>query len=194
MSKAALTSFPTLPLEDSQQHQENVDAQIKKRWADVIAEKGNFALYEQKKDEEIYQEFRNLHFLRLNIWYRDPNASPRICQKDYKVTQSLLNQGYYRKVNNIAFDYNHTDDHYNASTILINDQHFIALQEPNLKILSNFFTLLINHRASILVRLNPRVEYTDDQSITYWDNRLSSDSSMLKMDAVFWGFDTKPIY
>ena len=194
ISEAASHTFPSLPLEDIQQHQENVEAEIKKRWQDVITVKGNFSLYKQKNDEEIYQEFKNLQSLRLKIWYRDPDVSPHICNKDYKAAQSLLGKGYYRTVNNLAFAYNHTDDFYNASTILINGQHFIALQEPNPEILSNFFTLLINQRANILIRLNPKTEYTDSHSIQYWDNRLSSDSSILKMDTASWGHDTKPIY
>lgn len=194
MSEAASHIFPSLPLEDIQHHKEYVDVEFKKRWANVIAQKGAFAPYTQKSDEDIYQEFKNLHSLRLKLWYRNPEASPHICQKDYKAAQALLQHGYYRTVNNIAFAYNYTHDDYNASTILVNDQHFIALQEPNPEILFNFFTLLMNHHASILVRLNPKTEYTGVHSIQYWDNRLSSDSLMLKMDTGSWGHDTKPVY
>ena len=189
----SVPTFPTLPFEVIQQRHDQIKADIQKRWADVVAQKGHFALYAQKNDEEIQQEYEKLEEFRLHLWYRNPNTSPRVCQKDYEVSQALLEKGLYRVINSIAFAYNCTDDTYNASTVLINGQHFIALQEPSPETLSLFFKLLINHHARILVRLKPKFEYTNEYSIQYWQDKLTPDGSRLKMEFKHSGNTFQPV-
>ena len=178
----AIPIFPALPNETIQQRNHQIETDIQKRWSDVVKKKKSFAFYGQKTDEEIHQEYRELDKFRLHMWYRDPNASPHVCQQDYKVAQALLEKGLYHVISSIAFDYNCTDNTYNASTILMGDQHFIAMQEPNPNTQPLFFKLLINHHASILVRLKPEFEYTDENSIKYWEDRLTADKSQLNIE------------
>lgn len=189
----AVPTFPTLSLETIEHRNNQIKTDIQKRWADVLAKKSSFAPYGQKSDEEIHQEYDKLEKFRLHLWYRNPHTSPRICQKDYEVAQALLEKGFYRVINSISFAYNCTDDTYNASTVLINDQHFIALQEPSPEILPLFFKLLINHHARILVRLKPKFEYTNEHSIKYWEDKLTSDGSQLKMEFVHSGNTFQPV-
>ena len=132
----ANADFPALPLEFRQKHKKEVHTELTKRWEKVLQKKDSFAPYEKKSDQEILKEFQELQLFRLHLWYSNPGKSPHICQEDYMAAQDLLEKGYYRTLNNIAFAYNCTDNTYNASTVLIEGYHFIALQEPNEKILN----------------------------------------------------------
>ena len=161
--------FPALPLEVRQKHKEHVQAEIKKRWQKVLEKKSSFASYKKKSDQEILKEFQELHLLRQHLWYRNPEQSPHICQEDYMAAQELLEKGYYKLAHNIAFSYNCTDNSYNASTVLIEGYHFIAMQEPSENTLNLFFKFLINHQVSILVRVKPEYE---PSSVRYWVGRL----------------------
>ncbi|MGI4851230.1 MAG: protein-tyrosine phosphatase family protein [Janthinobacterium lividum] len=189
----AVPTFPTLSFESIQQRHDQIKKDIQVRWTDLVTKKINFAPYGQKTDEEIYQEYDKLEKFRLHLWYQNPDISPRVCQKGYDVSQALLEKGFYRVINSISFAYNCTDDTYNASTILINNQHFIAMQEPSPEILPLFFKLLINHHASILVRLKPQFEYINEYSIKYWENKLTPDESQLKMEFLHSGNTFQPV-
>ena len=186
--------FPALPLEYRQQHVDEVKKEITARWQKVKKTRPSFKAYAKKTEAEIISEFEDIQNFRLGLWYRNPQNSPRICQADYRAAQTLLEKGLYRSINNIAFAYNNTDPTYNASTIVINDRHFIALQEPDPKILPLFFRFLINHGVSLLVRLKPEHEYSDEFSVKYWENRLSGDSSTLKIDWLHSGTDFQPVF
>lgn len=164
--------FPILPTEIRQKHKDNVQEAIEKRWYKVLQVKSSFAPYAAKPDQEIKKEFQELQRLRMNLWYKNPAGSPRICQEDYMIAQDLLEKGFYRVITNIAFAYNRTDSSYNASTILLEGYHFIALQEPNNDILHLFFKFLVNHQISILIRVKPEQEFNKANSVKYWNGRL----------------------
>jgi protein tyrosine phosphatase len=172
IASAAADTFPILPLEFRQKRVLEIQDQIEKRWAKLKKTKESFVPYQKKSEAEIRKEFSQLQQLRQNLWYRNPQGSPHVCQEDYMIDQTLLEKGYYRTINNIAFAYNCTDATYNASTILLNNHHFIALMEPLKEFLPLFFKLLINHEVSILVRLKPEEEYTDKGTINYWKDKL----------------------
>lgn len=167
--------FPALPVEHIEKHVINVKEGVTKRWQTVETLKNHFIPFSRKSDPEITEEFNHLHAFRQRLWYRDPDASPRITQADYMPSQRLLETGHYRTVNNVAFDYNVTDGSYNASTILIMGHHFLALQEPNESNLNQFFKILINHHACILVRVKTANEFLDQGAIKYWENRLKAE-------------------
>ena len=164
--------FPILPIETRQQHKDNVQQEIERRWDKVVQIKSSFAPYTKKSDQEIKKEFQALQQFRMNIWYKNPDESPRICQEDYMIAQDLLEKGYYRVITNTAFAYNRTDSSYNASTVLLEGYHFIAMQEPNNEILNLFFKFLVNHQICILVRLKPEQEFKKAGSVKYWNGRL----------------------
>lgn len=164
--------FPVLPVETRQKHKDQVQQEIEKRWDKVLQIKSSFSPYAKKSDQEIKKEFQALQCFRMNLWYKNPDESPRICQEDYMISQDLLEKGHYRVITNIAFVYNRTDSSYNASTILLEGYHFIALQEPNNDILNLFFKFLVNHQISVLVRVKPEQEFKKANSVKYWSGRL----------------------
>lgn len=168
--------FPALPVEHIEKHIANVKQGITKRWQTVENLKSSFTPFAEKSDSEILEEFNHLHAFRQRLWYRNPNASPRITTADYMPSQRLLETGHYRTVNNVAFDYNVTDGTYNASTVLITGHHFLALQEPNESNLNQFFKILINNHAGILVRVKTSNEFLNHGAIKYWENRLKGNS------------------
>jgi protein tyrosine phosphatase len=168
--------FPTLPLEIQQENLNNIAQNIDQRWTKLKQKKPSFAPYNNKKsDVEIRKEFEELDRIRQALWYLKPESSPLISNVDFMIAQDILEKGYYRRADNIAFAYNRTDGSYNASTILINGLRFIALQEPSSQSINLFFKLLINHRTSILVRLKPQNEFKQAGSIKYWENKLIKD-------------------
>ncbi|MDP1724117.1 MAG: tyrosine-protein phosphatase [Alphaproteobacteria bacterium] len=187
--------FSALPFEIKQKHIEEVDTQIQQRWAKLKANKASFARYQKKSDGIIREEFRKLHLMRQNLWYRNPEGSPHISQLDYMLDQRLLEKGLYRTVNNMAFSYNCVDSTYNASTILVNGFHFIALMEPLESTLLSFFKLLINHGASILVRLKPEEEFANAGTINYWKDNLIENQGidLLNLDVSIPNWPAKPV-
>lgn len=168
--------FPSLPLEYISQHLSHVTKELNHRWQKVKTLKNSFIPYAQKSEIEVREEFNQLQEFREQLWFRDPTSSPRICQADYLPAQRILAGEHYRQINNIAFDYNLTDESYNASTILIGGHHFIALQEPNVHNLNKFFKLLMNHHVSILVRVKTAGEFLDQGAVKYWEGRLHQGS------------------
>ncbi len=192
---SAAHTFPILPLEFRQQRVLEIQNQFEKRWAKLKGIKASFAPYQQKSDKEIREEFQKIQQLRHSLWYRNPEGSPHVCQEDYMIDQTLLEKGYYRTINNIAFTYNCTDATYNASTILLNDHHFIALMEPLEDLIPLFFKLLINHDVSILVRLKPEEEYVDKGTINYWQGRITKgqESDLISLDVSKEHWAVKPI-
>lgn len=187
--------FPALPLEFRKKHLSEVEAQFQIRWTKVKKNKASFAPYQKKSEEAIREEFRKLQAFRRNLWYRNPEGSPHICQEDYMVDQRLLEKGLYRNLNNVAFSYSSTDGSYNASTILIHGHHFIAMMEPLESSLLSFCKLLINHGASILVRLKPEEEYANAGTISYWKGRLTENqgTTFLSLDVSLPDWPVTPV-
>ncbi len=69
------------------------------------------------------------------------------------------------------------DNTYNASTVLINGYHFVAMQEPNKTFMNLFFKFLIDHQINILVRVKPEQEFSNANSVKYWNGRLRKKST-----------------
>lgn len=172
-----------------------IEVQIGKRWDKVKEAKGEFVLYGKKTDEEILKEFDQLHEFREHLWYRNPweRSESLECQEDYEVTRDLLGKEerwhHWWEVCIMAFEYNRLSRCYNASPIIINGNHFIALREPVEGNVDKFFKLLIDHGVSILVRVKPEGEYKDRGSISYWENKLieSPDHWRIRLEEVELG-------
>ncbi len=184
--------FPVLPIEMRQNHRKEVQSEIEKRWEKVLQQKSSFAPYEKKSDQEIIKEFHQLNLFRQHLWYRNPEQSPHICQEDYMAAQDLLEKGYYRFAGNIAFAYNRTDSSYNASTVLIEGYHFIAMQEPNEMILNLFFKFLINHQVSLLVRVKSEHEFSKANSVKYWKERIAQTGKNTFLNIMTTEMEKKP--
>jgi len=93
IASAAADIFPILPLELRQKRVLEIQGQIDKRWANLKKIKGSFAPYQKKSEEEIRKEFSQIQQLRQNLWYRNPQGSPHVCQEDYMIDQTLLEKG-----------------------------------------------------------------------------------------------------
>lgn len=186
--------FPVLPSEIREKHKREVQEAIKLRWEKILQQKFTFVPYKKKSDLEIFEEFSNLQSFRQRLWYKNPEGSPHICQEDYMAAQDLLEKGFYRYPTNIAFSYNRTDSSYNASTVLFGDYHFIAMQEPNEKILNLFFKFLINHQVNILVRLKKETEFSDENSIKYWNNRLEKNQQLTFLNIMPTDENSEPVH
>lgn len=151
-----------------------VNEKIEKRWDAVKHAIGTFTPYGEKSDKEIIEEYERLDHFRKYIWHVDPEKSQIVNNPDYKMATHLLGIATFVKSQHLlAFDYNCVTNYYNASTILINGQHFIALEEPMIGTVHAFFSLLISQNVSVLVRLKPEGEYRSRGSINYWEDCIA---------------------
>lgn len=143
-----------------------IEEAIELRWEKVKEVKKNFARYEKKSDEEILGEYKELNEFRKQLWYSNPEETLLVENPDYIKAVITNNVGSNKFA---PFDYNHADNSYNASTILLNGYHFIAMREPTPKNLQVFFRFLMNQDVSVLVRLNPEAEYFKRHNFYYWE-------------------------
>lgn len=150
---------------------------FEKRWKKVKLSKKKFIPYSKKSKKLISKEFGRLKKFRKELWYRNPNKSFSAMKPDYLVSESLKkNKNYSSTSPHLAFDYNCVSDNYNASHILIDGLHFIAMQGPSKKRLNEFFEVLIENNVSIVVRLKPKKEYLKHKAPFYWTDHLHTDS------------------
>lgn len=168
--------FPTLPLKYRQKRILKIKTEVEERFNKVKELVGDFSKYQKDKPkEEIKEEFKKIDSLRHELWYDGHNANTFTSSENYTIAQSLFKVGNDQwPLHWLAFEYNHADDSYNASTILIKGHdlfHFIALKEPVCDSVDHFFKVLINHDAKILVRLNPQGDSEYD-GIKYWEDKL----------------------
>lgn len=125
-----------------------------------------------KSQKDIFAEFKQIEEWRNHTWYSESTGEILISRPDFMVAQALLEKDYYRRPNLIAFNYNHLDNSYNASSIVLNGQRFLALESPRHKNLSAFFKLLQNYQVTQLIRLGSAEEPGYEPSVAYWINRL----------------------
>ena len=186
-------AFPTLPTEVHEHHIEKVSQEFDKRWLNLQRYKQNFAQYEAKTHEQIYAEFNAIDTLRAQLYYRNPQDTIHTSTLDYQISQAILEKEIYNNPEHIAFTYNCTDNTYNASTLLINGYHFIALQEPSSQTVKAFFKLLLNWHATVLVKLKPDAEVYS-YSTPYWQDRIQHIVNQQHLRVDFKGGGTKTIY
>ncbi|PWU06606.1 MAG: hypothetical protein C5B43_01500 [Verrucomicrobia bacterium] len=147
----------------------NIENEIEKRWKKLKSKKSSFAYYSQKSNNDIFQEFDKIKSLRKKLWYRFPDQTPPMMNKDYSISENLTKNGDYSLTSpHLAFAYNCVDHIYNASHILIYGHHFIAMQSPSSNTLNKFFDVLLNQNVSILIRLKPDHEYLSQERTLYW--------------------------
>ncbi len=184
-----------LPVEILRKQQQETLTQIQLRWQKLELIKPLFEFYSVKSDKDIFDEFEKLDRLRKALWYINPDTSPRICHEDYMIDQDILEKNLFRDIRNIAFAYNSLSHNYNASTIFINQYHFIALQEPAHDQVSLFYKLLLNHHVTGLVRLKPEHEFVDNRSSKYWLEKLERHNDRLNHKISIAGDPlTQPIF
>lgn len=167
-------SLPTLPQQYLETRFHTIQQAFEQR-ATLFLKGRPFQRWEMNRPRKnILIEFDQLNEWRFRTWYVDPNAKTLISRMDFMVAQELLEKGLYKKPAFLAFDYNHTDGHYNASTVLLNGFKFLALESPTPQTLKHFFLLLQNHRVTQLVRLAGSTENAAELEATYWTNKLKN--------------------
>lgn len=167
-------SFATLPIQYIETKIQAIQQAFEQRT--VLFLKGrNYQPWKADKPKaDILKEYDQLNDWRFHAWFVDPNASTLTAKEDFMLAQDLLEKGYYRKPNTIAFQYNQTDGSYNSSTIVLNGFRFLALEAPSAKNLKNFYTLLQNFHVTQLVRLTPAKENGVEKSYPYWQNKVKT--------------------
>ncbi|HQZ87953.1 MAG TPA: protein-tyrosine phosphatase family protein [Gammaproteobacteria bacterium] len=165
-------SLPTLPQQYLETRFHAIQQGFEQR-ATLFLKGRPFQRWEMNRPRKnILIEFDQLNEWRFRTWYVDPNSKILISRMDFMVAQELLEKGLYKRPAFLAFDYNHTDGHYNASTVLLNGFKFLALESPTPQTLKHFFLLLQNHRVTQLVRLTGSTENTAELGTSYWNNKL----------------------
>lgn len=164
-----------LPFAYREEQFQATERAFEQRWNLFIKGK-QFKNYVPKQTAaNIAEEFKHLQTLRLQTYFTDPKAPHLISKTEYMIAQDLLEKGFFRAPNTVAFQYNRTDPTYNSSTIVLNGFRFLALEGPRTEHLRNFFTLLQNHQITQLVRLTAAKENGESKTYPYWQNNLKRD-------------------
>lgn len=190
-------TFPSLPTQYRETKFKEVQDAFEER-SRLFLQGRQFHYWEMNRPtEDIFKEFDNIHEWRHHTWYSEANSKAVISRPDFMVAQDLLEKGYYKRPNLIAFQYNQTDGSYNSSTVFLNGQRFLAMEAPmNEQLSQNFFKLLQNFQVTQLVRLTPAFEKGIFKSEAYWKNRVKVDpkTSETFLNAPFVGSkETYPI-
>lgn len=164
-------SFATLPPSFIEEKAQEIQEAFDQRTLLFLKGRNYKPWRANKPESEITQEFNELNDWRFHAWYVDPQAKTLTARSDFMIAQDLLEKGYFRQPNTIAFEYNRTDGSYNSSTIVINGYRFLALEAPTDKTLKNFYTLLQNYHVTHLVRLTVANENNVEKSYAYWKER-----------------------
>lgn len=170
-------TFPSLPKAYRMTHFQECEASFKKRAEKFMKDK-KYKLWSMNiKEEEILAEYDKLNAWREALWYADPTANTLESQEDFMISQELLINHRYRKPNLIAFAYNNTDASYNASTVVLNDLKFLALEAPSKASSESFLNLMHNFQVTHLVRLTPATEGGGEKSYPYWVRHVETDAA-----------------
>jgi len=175
INSTQIRSFPSLPIHEREAKFQAVQKGFEER-SNLFLKGKHFQNWSANRNQkEIFEEFKRIEEWRNHSWYAEGAGELLISRIDFMVAQDLLDKGYYRHPNIIAFQYNQTDGSYNSSTIVLNGQRFLALEGPTAKNLSQFFKLLQNFQVTQLVRLTPSISNGEQQSYPYWQERIKTD-------------------
>lgn len=171
-----IQSFPSLPNHEREAKFQAVEKGFEER-SNLFLKGKHFQNWTaNRKQKEIFEEFKHIEEWRNQSWYSENTGEFLVSRIDFMVAQDLLEKGYYRTPNLIAFQYNQTDGSYNSSTIVLNGQRFLALEAPSEKNINQFYKLLQNFQVSQLVRLAPSTATNGEkQSYPYWQGRIKND-------------------
>lgn len=180
-------SYLTLPSQFIEARFEKVLAEVENRW-NAHADSFSFPKYELNRSEEsIKEEYREFDTLRQKLHtgqiYDEYNFLgkgvegiqylPYQSEPDFLIAQDLLANHRYRQPCCISFEHSKADSSYNCSCIEINGRKFFALEGPTEKTLENFYKLLINWNAKMLVNLTDDCEGILPKCYPYWKGTVS---------------------
>lgn len=137
----------------------SVRAAVEKRWAAFQAGREFKPFQPGRSDAELSDEFEIIRDTRRAIW----------TTSDYEFAQHLIQADLIRPDGRAAFSFNNTVPYYNASTIYLGDQCYIACEGPRSKDVSKFFKLLTSQNVTHLVRLTSAYEGGMEKCHPYWE-------------------------
>lgn len=169
--------MPTFPKHKISDKFKLAEQEFNKRW-EIFAHDKKFCKYTRHFDEQnILQEFKELHQQRERLYYEEPLAKSLKSNPGYERSQILLEQGLYKAPHLIAFEYNVSHQSYNSSNITLNSYKFLALEGPQqVAHVNNFLTVLIDYNVQKLVRLTADFENGIFKSQNYWQNNIITDT------------------
>jgi len=176
LNSKALNTFPSLPRYECETKFAAVQKGFEER-SNLFLKGKHFQNWSANRTQkDIFEEFKRIEEWRHQSWYSEKTGELLVSRIDFMVAQDLLEKGFYRRPNLIAFQYNQSDGSYNSSNIVLNGQRFLALEGPTEKNLSQFYKLLQNFQVTQLVRLTPSISNGEQQSSPYWQGRIKKDS------------------
>ncbi|MEY3182254.1 MAG: hypothetical protein RLZ35_239 [Pseudomonadota bacterium] len=162
----------TLPKETREKHFKQVKREFDRRWKAFSAHTVFTPWSYGRSPESIIEEFNALEDKRRSAWFKEPYAEVLEAKPDYQISQVLVTRRLYRLPHIIGFEYNLTDESYNANSIVMGDKRFIALEGPKPEFIPAFYNLMVNQRVTHLVRLTPEMEGATQKCAPYWENRV----------------------
>lgn len=170
-----MKSFPSLPHHEIDAKFQAVQKGFEER-SNLFLKGKHFQNWTANKNaKEIFEEFNRIREWRNHSWYTEGPGELIVSHMDFMVAQDLLDKGYYRQPNAIAFQYNRTDGSYNSSSLILNGQRFLALEGPSEQNVNQFFKLLQNFQVTQLVRLAPFASGEEPEIYPYWQDRIKKD-------------------
>lgn len=152
-------------------HFKSVKEQVEHRWH-AFQSNREFKLFKPgQSDVALKEEFENIQSRRESMW----------TTLGYELAQHLIASDLIRAPGCVAFAYNNTVPYYNASTMCLGDQYYIACEGPRSKDIPKFFNLLVTHQVTHLVRLTDAYEGETKKCHPYWDGLLTQDGSGLNI-------------
>jgi protein tyrosine phosphatase len=162
------------PISSQQAFGEQVSSakeQIEHRWKSFQLNR-EFKKFEiGRSDVSLKEEFEEIRKTR-DLIYTTPM---------YEEALHLISKDLVRAPSCIAFDFNNTSPIYNASTMYFGDRYYIACEGPRSKDVFSFFTLLVTHQVTHLVRLTASCEGEIKKCHPYWEGLLTEASNGAKL-------------
>jgi len=149
---------------DIREHFALVQNRVKERWQVFQADRIFIPFEFEKTDAVLEKEFENIRNVRSSVW----------TTSGYELAQHLIINDLVRAPGCVAFAYNNTVPYYNASTMSINDEYYIACEGPRSKDVSKFFDVLTTYQVTHLVRLTDAYEGETKKCHPYWEEHLSA--------------------
>lgn len=185
------STFPCLPKTYREAHFQKAEAGFKARAELSLPEESVHLWTFNRPTKDILKEFDALIKWRRKLWFKDPSSPTPESQDGFMIAQPLLFNHRYRNPSIIAFEYNHTDDSYNSSSINLNGLRFLAFESPSEDSVEALFHLLYNFQITHLVRLTAAAEDGIEKSYPYWKGHEDidpvSERTYLHVPLKSWG-------
>ena len=156
----------------------NSEIGFKKRWNDLIKGHIDFPLWNYRwKEEDLGIRFNKMLKERWFVYFVNPEDFGKKevlgrWKKEYEMPDNWRSWNS-RLTFPIAPVYNLASSNYNASIITLHGIHFLALEAPCDKNLSEFFNILDEFKITDLVRLTPKIYKNQERSFPYWEGITS---------------------